>query len=139
MSTYTLATLKSAVVEAAIASDQTAFANVSDRKSFIKAVKTCWTTDKFDFRQWKSWNGFATYLGIDCTPWQQAKATKDAAKNSPKLKDLKAYVLSHYEAADTKTLKKKLIEWGIPFSDLRLTQSWSKLWDEVQAHYQIAA
>lgn len=126
---YTLATLKSAVVDAAIASDKQWTAAVIDRKSFIKAVKKSFPNDKNDARTRGYWLGFATYFGIDNQPWKDAKASQ---ATGIKLKDLKQEVYAHYQVADTKTLKVKLTEWKIPFGKLTLKASWQQLWDEVK-------
>lgn len=133
---YTLATLKAAVVDAAIASDKQGFESVKDRKSVIKAVRKKWPNDKNDARTYAYWLGLATYFGIDNQPWKDARASKSTGT---KLKDLKASIYNHYQVADTKSLKKKLIDWGIPYTNLRYKQSWQKLWDEVQPHYQAVA
>lgn len=134
---YTLATLKSAVVDAAIASDKQWTTNVIDRKSFDKAVRKSFPNSGIDLRTYRSWLIVANNLGVDVTGWEDARTSKTDV--GPKLSELKANVLAHYQVADTKALKKKLSEWEVPFTNLRYKQSWQKLWDEVLSHYQATA
>jgi hypothetical protein len=133
---FNLKSLKQAVVEAAIASDNAGFENVTDSKSLIKAVKTKWPADKNDARTYAYWLGLATYFGIDNSEWKEARANKKQLVEGPKLKELKTLVLTHYQCINSKALKQKLDEWQVPYGNLRCKASWLKLWEEVQPHYQ---
>lgn len=144
MSQFTLATLKSAVVTAAISMKHQALIDtkieIVDRKSFVKALRKAYPDKKWDFRTYTDWMNIAEWVGIpNFDEWKAHVEGRKAGKPAEaKLKDLKQRVYNHYQVSDTKALKAKLVEWQVPFDKLTTKAAWQKLWDDVQAHYQHA-
>ena len=125
---YTLSTLKSAVLAAATASSKPGFeGEFSTSQQLRKAVVAKWPADTNDARTRGYWLGLATYFDIDNQPWKNTKATKT------KLSDIKAEVLAHYEVSNTKALKAKLKDWGIPHDKLNTRQAWEDLLEGCKA------
>jgi hypothetical protein len=139
MSTFTLATLKSAVVACAIeqrfASLIDTGIHVEDQKSFVKALRKAYPDKKWDLRSYDGWMRLARWVEIDdLQAWEDhnAKRTAKANADEPKLSELRSNVLKHYECINTKALKQRLDEWAIPYGKLNAKASWQALWTGCQ-------
>ncbi|MGR3278565.1 hypothetical protein ACSYAD_26060 [Acaryochloris marina NIES-2412] len=120
-----LSQIKQAVITAFAQQHNVSVTNTAELK---QAAKQLWPEQTYNFRKAQIWLNFAKDLQVDIGDYVAPTSQDDR-----KLIDIKAEVLAHYEAADTKALKAKLKDWGISHDRLSTRQAWEELLEGCKA------
>ncbi len=120
-----LSEIKQAVIAAFAQQHQVSVTTTAELK---QAAKQLWPEQTYNFRKAQTWLNFAEPLGVDIGDY-----SAPTQKHGRKLSDIKAEVLAHYEVTNTKDLKAKLKDWGIPHDKLSTRKAWEDLLEGCKA------